>query len=195
VPVLSTPEGALGERVARHGGGWLLPPDFDGATVARRLVELVAQEAELARVKSLLARPDAGRIPPLDEMARSLDALYDRFGIDAGDPGSSDAASIERLVAANLDGSLFRPELARLADELARPSAAMPSSRTPSRRRGASRRRAANGSRSSSATWRRSNPMSSAKSKHAVRSARRAHDRKTGRRRSSCCRKSSGAGC
>jgi len=119
LPVLSTPHGALGERVARHGGGWLLPPGFDGATVAQRLVELLPREAELARVKSLLARPDPARIPPLDAMARSLDALYDRFGIDPGDPGSSGAASIERLVATNLDGSLFRPELARLADELA----------------------------------------------------------------------------
>jgi glycosyltransferase involved in cell wall biosynthesis len=119
LPVLSTPEGALGERIARHGGGWLLPANFGGADVARRLAELFAGDGELARVKSQLARPDPTRIPSLEAMARSLDALYDRFGIDPGDPGSADQASLERLVAANLDGSLFRPELARLADELA----------------------------------------------------------------------------
>jgi glycosyltransferase involved in cell wall biosynthesis len=118
VPVLSTPHGALGERVARHGGGWLLPERFDAAGVAQRLSELFAQPAELARVKSQLSRPDPARVPPLDAMARSLDALYDRFGIDAADPASGDPQAIERLVAVNLDGSLFRPELARLADEL-----------------------------------------------------------------------------
>ena len=119
VPVLSTPHGALGERVARHGGGWLLPERFDATLVAGRLAELLDAEAERARVESLLARPDPSRVPALDAMARSLDAFYDRFGIDAGDPAAAPAASIERLVAVNLDGSLFRPELARLADELA----------------------------------------------------------------------------
>jgi glycosyltransferase involved in cell wall biosynthesis len=119
LPVLSTPGGALGERIRRHGGGWLLPEDFDAAGIARRLAELLGEGPELARVKSQLARPDTARVPTLDAMARSLDALYDRFGLDARDPGSAGAGALERLAAINLDGSLFRPELARLADELA----------------------------------------------------------------------------
>ena len=121
MPVLAAPHGALGERVSRHGGGWLLPPDFDAPAVAKRLRELFSESGagELARVRSQLSRPDPGRVPSLESMARSLDALYARFGIDVEDPAPSSSAAIERLLATNLDGSLFRPELVRAADELA----------------------------------------------------------------------------
>jgi glycosyltransferase involved in cell wall biosynthesis len=121
LPVLASPEGALGERIARHGGGWLLPGKFDAAAIARRLREIFSSDgaAERARVESQLLRHDPERVPPLAAMARSLDALYERFGIDARAPGEADAAAIEKLIAANLDGSLFRAELARLADEYA----------------------------------------------------------------------------
>jgi hypothetical protein len=49
-------------------------------------------------------------------MTRSLDALYERYGIDPAAPamGASDLSS---LLAKNLDGGLFRQELVRLADE------------------------------------------------------------------------------
>jgi glycosyltransferase involved in cell wall biosynthesis len=121
LPVLAAARGALGERVSRHGGGWLLPADFDAPAVAKRLRELLSEGAagELARVRSQLSRPDPARVPSLEAMARSIEALYARFGIDADDPGTSSSAAIERLLATNLDGSLFRPELARAADELA----------------------------------------------------------------------------
>lgn len=121
LPVLAAPRGALEERIRRHGGGWLLPDDFDAAAIAARLRELFSERgsAERARVKSLLSQPDPGRVPALDTMARSLDALYHRFGLDAKHPASSEAAAIERLIASNIDGSIFRAELARLADEFA----------------------------------------------------------------------------
>ncbi len=120
VPVLASPLGALGERIARHGGGWLLPPDFDAQAIAARLRELFSARgaAERARVESHLSHDDPERVPPLAAMARSLDALYDRFGLDARRPlEDADPAALGKLVAANLDGSLFRAELARLADE------------------------------------------------------------------------------
>ena len=120
VPVLASPLGALGERIARHGGGWLLPADFDAKAIAARLVELFspAGSAERARVESQLSHDDAQRVPPLAAMARSLDALYDRFGLDPARPAQgADPGALQRLVATNLDGSLFRAELARLADE------------------------------------------------------------------------------
>jgi hypothetical protein len=119
LPVLAPPSGALGERVATHGGGWLLDEGFDARAIAARLRELFspAGAAEFARVESQLSQPDSARIPALAAMARSLDALYDRFGLDAARPAQSDPAAIEKLVATNLDGSLFREELARLADE------------------------------------------------------------------------------
>ena len=119
LPVLAAPFGALGERISRHGGGWLLPPDFDAATISARLRELFSTSgaAERARVESQLSHDDPDRVPPLASMARSLAALYDRFGLDARQPTEGDPAALEKLVATNLDGSLFRAELARLADE------------------------------------------------------------------------------
>ena len=120
VPVLAAPRGALAERIQAHGGGWLLPEDFDASRVAKEIRALAGgeREAERARVQLALAKPDAGRIPPLDDMTRSLDAFYARFGIDPQEPGSADAQAVESLVARNLDGALFRTELVRLCDEL-----------------------------------------------------------------------------
>jgi glycosyltransferase involved in cell wall biosynthesis len=120
VPVLGAPRGALAERIGAYGGGWPLPEPFDADSVAREIRALAGgeREAERARVQLALAKPDSGRIPPLDEMTRSLDAFYARFGIDPQAPGSADAQAIESLVARNLDGALFRTELVRLCDEL-----------------------------------------------------------------------------
>jgi len=116
---LVAPEGALAERVSRHGGGWLLPEGFDAAAVDSALRRCLADAAELARVRSRLTLPDAERVPTLDAMTRSLDALYARFGIPPG-PVDAESAPVQKLLAANLDGALFRQELARLADELSR---------------------------------------------------------------------------
>jgi hypothetical protein len=120
VPVLAAPRGALAERIDAHGGGWLLPGSFDADFVAREIRALAGgeREAERARVQLALAKPDSGRIPPLDEMTRSLDAFYARFCLDPQAPGSAGAQAIESLVARNLDGALFRTELVRLCDEL-----------------------------------------------------------------------------
>jgi hypothetical protein len=127
VPVLAAPRGALAGRIAAHGGGWLLPERFDAALVAARIRALAggAEESERARVQSLLALPDAARIPSLDTMTRSLDAYYARFGVDPAAPEAAGAAKIESLLAMNLDGSLFRKELVRLSDELSQTLAAL----------------------------------------------------------------------
>ena len=77
----------------------------------------------------MLATPDPARLPPLDAMTRSLDAFYTRFGIDPAAPALADDAAIESLVAKNLDGSLFRAELVRLADELAQTLASLEETR------------------------------------------------------------------
>jgi glycosyltransferase involved in cell wall biosynthesis len=121
LPVLAAPYGALGERIAAHGGGWLLAEGFDAPAVAQRLRELFSAggAAEFARVESQLSQPDPSRVPSLATMARSLDALYERFGLDPARPVEADASTLERLLATNLDGSLFREELKRIADEYA----------------------------------------------------------------------------
>lgn len=127
LPAIVPPEGALAERVRRHGAGWLLPEGFGARNVAdllRRILSPAAAE-ELARVKSTLLLADPGRVPPIDAMTRSLDALYARFGLDAGAQLDTQAAPAQELLARNLDGALFRQELARVADELAQVKAGL----------------------------------------------------------------------
>jgi uncharacterized protein (DUF3084 family) len=52
-------------------------------------------------------------------MSRSLDAFYQRFAIDPQSPATASPAALDRLAATNIDGSMFRQELVRLADEYA----------------------------------------------------------------------------
>jgi len=132
VPVLAAPAGALAERVRAHACGWLLPEGFDAHGVAQRLRHIFAHTgpAGLAEVKSALSRPDPARVPPLEDMARSLDAFYRRFAIDPAAPAAADAQALQRLLAANIDGSVFRQELVRLADEYAQVKAALDGERS-----------------------------------------------------------------
>ena len=119
IPVLAGRGGAIGERVARHGGGWLLPEGFRAAEVAAELrLRLAPQSAdEMARVRSQLSLPDASRVPTLRAMAETLDAYYRRYGMTtAGDAEGAAPAAIDALLAPSLDSSLFREELAVLAD-------------------------------------------------------------------------------
>lgn len=131
VPVLAADTGAIAERIRGHAGGWLLPATFDASVVAREIVRLVDGDlaGERQRVESGLAPPDAARVPTLDAMTRSLDALYARHGIDPGDPGAAGPDAIASLVATNLDGRLLRAELARLADETAQTLGALDSTK------------------------------------------------------------------
>ncbi len=129
VPALVPPEGALAERVTRHDGGWLLPAAFDASAVAAALRHFLSAggAGELARVKSRLALADPGRVPTLDDMTRSLDALYARFAIDPAATLDPRSAPVQDLLAKNLDGALFRQELVRLADEIAQMKVALES--------------------------------------------------------------------
>jgi glycosyltransferase involved in cell wall biosynthesis len=117
IPVLAGPAGAIGERVSRHGGGWLLPEGFDAAAIAAQICRILSPPAagEYARVKSGLRLPDANRVPTLDAMAESLEAYYRRYGDGRATPASGDDAPIDALLAPSLDSSLFRQELAFLA--------------------------------------------------------------------------------
>ena len=135
VPAIVPQDGALGERVARHGGGFVLPAGFAAADAARLLLRLfsAAGAAERRRVQSQLQRPDPDRIPTLQAMNRAVDLLYARFaapspatpGVTTAEAGAGAApaadptAALAPLLAANLDGFMFRPELMRLAGELA----------------------------------------------------------------------------
>ena len=122
VPVLVPPDGALGERVREHGGGWLLPAGFGDAQIVEKLRFLASDPglAEHARVKSSLDGTDPDRLPRLEAMNAALDAFYRRFGIDASTPPDPLAAPAQSLLAAQLDSRLFRRELVVLAEALGR---------------------------------------------------------------------------
>jgi glycosyltransferase involved in cell wall biosynthesis len=120
LPAIVPPTGALGDRVRAHGGGWILPAGFTADDVASLLKRLFAAgSTELARVESELDENDNERVPRLDAMSRSLDALYRRFGIDPASPIDAASAPVQQLLATSLDGSLFRSEMVRFADEIA----------------------------------------------------------------------------
>lgn len=118
-PVIVPDAGALGERVAQCGGGWRLPAGFDAQDVAKLIARLHAPEGahEWSQVESAIDIDDAVRIPPLAAMTDAFDHLYARYA----QPGDSQqgADALAPLVAANLDGRVFRRELVRLTGELA----------------------------------------------------------------------------
>ncbi|MEP7061134.1 MAG: glycosyltransferase [Betaproteobacteria bacterium] len=118
-PVIVPDAGALGERVAQLGGGWRLPAGFDAQDVAKLVARLHAPDGarEWAQVESAIDIDDPVRIPPLAAMTQAFDSLYAQYAQPAGDTGGADA--LAPLVAANLDGRVFRRELVRLTGELA----------------------------------------------------------------------------
>ena len=73
-----------------------------------------------ARVKSTIVPGDAQRIPTLEAMSRDIDALYARFGVPPSDADDAPAAgeALNALLAANLDGFVFRKELIKLSGEV-----------------------------------------------------------------------------
>lgn len=134
IPVIVPDEGALAERVSQHRGGWLLPAQFsaqDATHVLRRLFS-ASSAGELARVKSQIDPRDPFRIPTLASMARDIDAIYERFGLKLT-PANTDRApgdeALRPLLAANLDGFVFRKELIKLTSEAVQLRAAVEEAR------------------------------------------------------------------
>ncbi|MFI4903469.1 MAG: glycosyltransferase [Burkholderiales bacterium] len=117
-PVIVPDAGALGERVARGGGGWRLPQRFTPAELRALVTRLAGAEGarEIAQVESAIDIDDAVRIPTLAAMTQAFDRLYARYAAPGAADGSAEA--LAPLVAANLDGTVFRRELVRLTDEL-----------------------------------------------------------------------------
>lgn len=134
IPVIVPEEGALAERVSRHGGGWILPARFSAEDALRLLQRLFAPAGavERARVKSQIDPHDPVRIPRLASMARDIDAIYERFGLKPpssdNDPAAGDEA-LRPLLAANLDGFAFRRELIKLTGESVQLRAALEEAR------------------------------------------------------------------
>ena len=124
IPAVVPDDGALGERVAKQGGGWLLPAGYTAADAAEFLRGLFSpgRAAERSRVESQIDPHDESRIPSLAAMSHEIDALYRRFGLPPSPTGHDAAgarAALEPLLAANLEGFAFRKELINLAGEVA----------------------------------------------------------------------------
>ncbi len=133
LPVIVPDEGALGDRVARHGGGWRLAAGYGASEAARLLSRVLSTAAagEYAGVKSQVSPLDPARVPPLDAMVQDLDALYARYALAPPDTAAAEPAppaALAPLLAANLDGFVFRQELVRLAEELANANGALANS-------------------------------------------------------------------
>ncbi len=121
IPAIVPDAGALGERVAYHGGGWRLAAAFDATDASALIRHLFRADGEIerARVKSQIDPFDADRIPTLASMSRALDRLYERFAVPPqGASGVAPAEALTPLLAANLDGFAFRAELLHLAEDL-----------------------------------------------------------------------------
>jgi glycosyltransferase involved in cell wall biosynthesis len=118
-PVIVPDEGALGERVGDLGGGWRIAPARFVADAGALLARLASPDGarEIARVESPIADEDPRRIPTLAAMKDAFAGLYARYAMPGAESGGADA--LAPLVAANVDGALFRRELVRLVDDLA----------------------------------------------------------------------------
>jgi glycosyltransferase involved in cell wall biosynthesis len=118
-PAIVPDEGALGERLGELGGGWRIAPDRFVTDAGALLARLAAPGGarEIARVESPLADDDPRRIPTLAAMKDAFAGLYARYAMPGAGSGGADA--LAPLVAANVDGTLFRRELVRLVDDLA----------------------------------------------------------------------------
>ena len=81
VPVVAFDHGAVAERVRRHGGGLLVPPEEGAAGVARALASLAREPETLGRLASQ-ALAFRGREPA--PFARELAALYREASERAG---------------------------------------------------------------------------------------------------------------
>lgn len=120
IPVIVPDEGALGERVRRHGGGWLLPPAFDAQSAAALVRHVVSDGGarERLQVQSRIVE-DGDKVTDLATMTRGIAAVYARFGITPDRLAQRpDLSALAPLIATNVNGMAFRQELVRLCEAL-----------------------------------------------------------------------------
>ncbi|WP_326542788.1 glycosyltransferase [Pseudorhodoferax sp.] len=120
LPVLAPDHGALSERVRRHGGGVLYPPQTEAAALAHA-------------VRSQLSAPAPRLFAPLPTMEAMMAAMNQHYHTLApatvadapAGPDAVDAVALQRLAQRHLDGRFFRLEVTDLQKEVERVSAAL----------------------------------------------------------------------
>lgn len=108
-PVLVPDQGALGERVRRHGRGQVYDPALSPQSLAGHIERLLAA----APVPPGTTAPE----PTLADMAAQLALLY-QMTPDQASTSPPQADELARLAQQHLDGHFFRQELLRLRGDL-----------------------------------------------------------------------------
>lgn len=121
VPVIGTDMGAVGERLRRHGGGFIVPTDDPAAALAR-IIEVAENPTEYRRLEQEARQV---RIRPIAEMAADYRDLYRRLEGEAPAPRSPDALHLDvfvRRTPAPYPASVYVRTIARATS---RPSASL----------------------------------------------------------------------
>jgi glycosyltransferase involved in cell wall biosynthesis len=102
-------QGALAERVRRHGGGRCYDPRLPAPALAAWLAE---------RVTSAGTPAAAAEMASVQHMVRAMNAIYQDCGGDAADDAAADEATLRVLAQPHLDTQFFRKELLNLQGRL-----------------------------------------------------------------------------
>ena len=113
LPALGPDSGALGERIAESGAGWLYPPMEEPSAVARLVERCLTEISPVLQGKVAAAVSAANS---RQAMADALQSVYARFEPDAMELPNSEALSALPLV--HLDGVFFRDEIRRLTGDI-----------------------------------------------------------------------------
>lgn len=113
LPVLAPDQGALAERLQRHGGGRLYAPRLPAADMAA-LLTAVASGA----LAGSTAPPAVSALTSVQEMVDAMNSIYQSVAGQSAD-APTDQASIDSLAQQQLDTQFFRKELLHLQNLLA----------------------------------------------------------------------------
>lgn len=109
LPAAVPDQGALGERVRRHGGGHLYPPRLPALALAAWLAERLAAGS---------TPPATAALASVQHKVRAMNAIYQDSGGDAADDLPADEATLRALAQPHLDTQFFRKELLNLQGRL-----------------------------------------------------------------------------
>ncbi len=106
LPAAVPDQGALAERVRRHGGGWCYDPRLPAPALAAWLAERSAAPADVA--------PAVAGLASVEHMTRAMNVIYQERGGEPADDAPADEATLRALAQPHLDTRFFRGELLNL---------------------------------------------------------------------------------